>query len=203
MKLYFAPGVCSLSPHIVLRALGLPVTLEKVDIRAQPHVTEHGVEFSTINPKGSVPALLLDDGELLTEGAVIVQYLADLVPEKGLLPVAGTFARYRAQEMLNFISTEVHKGFSGVFRATTDQARDDAWAKLDRPFGVLEPLLSKQPYLLGESFSVADAYLFTCLGWAHVLHRSLDAYPALQAFAARVRELPFVQEALKAEGLIK
>ncbi len=203
MKLYFSPGACSLSPHIVLFAAGLPFDAEKVNLRAQPHTTQSGVDFSTINPKGYVPALVLDSGQVLTEGVAIVQYLADLAPEKGLAPANGTLARYQLQEWLNYIATEIHKSFSPLFYPGSDEAKDAAWAKLTARFAVVEAQLAKTAYLTGDHFSVADAYLFTCLNWAGMVKRSLADFPHISAFMARVAALPAVQSALRAEGLLR
>lgn len=203
MKLYYSSGACSLASHIVLFASGLPFSAESVSLRDVPHTTAGGADFTAINPKGYVPALHLDNGELLTEGVAIMQYIADQVPDKQLAPANGTLPRYRLQEWLNFISTEVHKNFSPIFSGKTDEVKEDAWARLQPRFALLQAQLEKTPYLLGSQFSVADAYLFTCLSWAQYLQRSLAAYPALLAFLKRVAELPATQQALKAEGLLK
>lgn len=201
MKLYYSPGACSLSPHIVLHASGLPFSLEKVNLRATPHVTASGVEFSTISAKGYVPALQLADGTVLSEGVAIVQYLADQVPERKLAPANGTLARYRLQEWLNYIATEIHKSFSPLFYPGSEEVKNAAWDKLTKRFALLETQLAQTPYLLGEDFSVADAYLFTCLNWVQMVQRSLADFPAITAFMSRVRALPAVQAALKDEGL--
>ncbi len=202
MKLYYSPAACSLSPHIVLAESGLSYELEKVNLRETPHRTESGVEFSTINSKGYVPALQLDSGEMLTEGVAIVQYIADQVPGKYLAPANGTLARYRLQEWLNFISTEIHKGFGPLWNpANSPEAKDAAWTKLASRIDWLVAQLGGKDYLLGD-YSVADAYLFTCLSWAKYLDRSLDAWPTLAAYLARVAARPAVQQALKAEGLL-
>ncbi|MDF0604736.1 glutathione transferase GstA [Neisseriaceae bacterium TC5R-5] len=203
MKLYFSPGVCSLSPHIVLCASGLPFTTEKIDIKVQPRLTAAGVDFKNINPRGYVPALELDNGKILTEGVAIVQYLADQVPEKKLAPANGTFERYQLQEWLNFIATEVHKGFGPLFHSKNDEVKQQAWEKLTQRLAITNQQLEKTPYLMGEQFTVADAYLFTCLGWTAFLQRSLADFPALLSFQKRVAALPFVQQALKAEGLLE
>ena len=203
MKLYYSQGACSLSPHIVLHASGLPFSVEKVNLRVNPHLTASGVEFASINAKGYVPALQLEDGTVLSEGVAIVQYLADLVPERKLAPANGTLARYRLQEWLNYIATEIHKSFSPLFYPGTDEVKNAAWDKLRGRFGVLEAQLAQTPYLLGDDFSVADAYLFTCLNWAHMVHRSLEDFPAISAFMNRVHALPAVQAALKDEGLLR
>ncbi len=202
MKLYYSPAACSLSPHIVLAESGLAYTLEKVNLREMPHRTESGVDFATINPKGYVPALQLDNGELLTEGVAIVQYIADQVPGKYLAPANGTLARYRLQETLNYIATEIHKGFGPLWSpANSQEVKDAAWEKLAKRIDWLAGQLGSKEFLLGE-YSVADAYLFTCLSWAKYLQRSLDAWPTLTAYLARVAARPAVQQALKAEGLL-
>jgi glutathione S-transferase len=147
--------------------------------------------------------LQLEDGTVLSEGVAIVQYLADLVPERKLAPANGTLARYRLQEWLNYIATEIHKSFSPLFYPGSDEAKNAAWDKLRGRFGVIEAQLAQTPYLLGDDFSVADAYLFTCLNWAHMVHRSLEDFPAISAFMNRVHALPAVQAALKDEGLLR
>ncbi|QDE70987.1 MULTISPECIES: glutathione transferase GstA [Myxococcus] len=202
MKLFYSPGACSLSPHIILREGGFSFTTEKVDIRAKK--TAAGEDFLAINPKGYVPALQLDDGSLLTEGPAIVQFLADQVPDKKLAPANGTLERYRLQEMLNFISTEIHKGFSPLFNpAFPDEGKRLTRERLAQRLGVLEAVVAKQAFLLGDQFTVADAYLFTTLNWAGHTKVDLEPFPALRAYHARVADRPSVQEALKAEGLAK
>lgn len=202
MKLYFSPGACSLSPHIVLREAGLAHTLEKVSLASK--TTASGTDFRTINPKGYVPALQLDNGEVLTEGPAIVQYLADLVPAKGLAPAAGSFERYRLAEWLNFISTELHKSFSPLFQPDTPaETKQAARARLEARFGFVAERLAGKDYLLGNQFSVADAYLFTVLGWTAHVKLDLAPWPVLQAYQQRVAARPAVREAMTAEGLIK
>jgi glutathione S-transferase len=202
MKLYFSPGACSLSPHIVLREAKLKFDLEKVDTKAQK--TASGEDYSRINPKGAVPAIKLDNGQVLTEGPAIVQYIADQAPNSNLIPKAGTFERYKVQEWLNFITSEIHKGFSPLFRKNTpDDYKPIAQENLAEKFSYLEPHLAKNKYLTGDQFTVADAYLFVTVNWANVLQLDLSRWPALQAFLKRVAERPAVQEAMKAEGLIK
>jgi glutathione S-transferase len=201
MKLYYYPGACSLSPHIVAREAGVTLELEKVDLKSKR--TESGADFLEINPKGSVPALLLDNGELLTEGPAIAQYLADLNPESGLAPANGTLARYRLQEWLGFISSELHKGYSPLFNpATPDAVRSERKAALGKHYSLLEQRLAKQPWLLGEEFSAADAYLFTVTNWAGHVDVDLSPFSAIAAFQQRVAQRPQVQAALHAEGLI-
>jgi glutathione S-transferase len=202
MKLFFAPGACSMSPHIVAQELGIPLTLEKVDL-ATKKVAAGGGDFWAINPKGYVPALLLDNGELLTEGPTIVQYLADSKPEAGLIPANGTLPRYRVQEMLGYINSEIHKAFSALFNPKTPaETRKDREDHLHKRFALLDQRLASQSYLFGETFSVADAYLFTVAAWAKYVNLDLSAFPSLLAFQARVAARPAVQAALVAEGLI-
>ncbi len=200
MKLYYKQGACSLSPHIVLRELGLPFEAVKVDTKAGK--TEKGADFRKINPKGYVPVLELDSGEHLTEGAVIVQYLADQAPSKKLAPAQGTLERYRLQEWLNYIATEVHKSYSPIFRAPDDAAkafwRDALGGKLDH----LQRHLSERQFVYGDSFSIADAYLFTVLRWSGSPRVGLDLarWPALAAYLERIGARPAVQAALEAEN---
>jgi glutathione S-transferase len=196
MKLYFSPGACSLHPHIVLRETGLPFTLERVDLRA--HKTHDGKDYYAINPKGYVPALQLDDGSILTEGAVIDQYIADRKPEAKLLPPAGTMERYRVQEWLNFIASEIHKSFGPLF-AGPEEAKEPARARVSKRFDLVAHELDARPYLVGNSFTVADAYLFNMLTWTKFTGIDLARWPALQAFFARVQERPAVLAALAAE----
>ena len=203
MKLFYAPGACSLSPHIVLRELGLPFALEAVDLRTK--TTEAGTDFKAVNPKGYVPALQLDDGEVLTEGAAIVQYLADKHAPGTLAPVAGTVERARLNGHLNFISAELHKAFGPLFNpALTPEAREAAAANLHRKLDVVEGALADgRPYLNGPSFTIADAYLFVVLSWAPKLGVDLARWPHLGAFSQRVAARSAVQAAVAAEGLSK
>lgn len=202
MKLYYTPGACSLSPHIVANELGIALQLEKVDLKTKK--TESGADFVSINPKGYVPALVLDNGELLTEGPAIVQYLADLKPESGLAPANGTFARYRLQEILTYINSEIHKSYSPLFNPSTSaEVRAEREEYLRKRYTLIEKTLGEQPFMLGSSYSVADAYLFTVTSWANHLKLDLSAFPNLLAFQKRVGERPAVQAALRAEGLVK
>ncbi|HSX61989.1 MAG TPA: glutathione transferase GstA [Tahibacter sp.] len=202
MKLYFSPGACSLSPHIVLRELGLPFEAIKVDLATKQ--AADGTDFKTVNPKGYVPALQLDNGQVLTEGPAIVQYLADLVPDKQLAPANGSFERYRLQEWLNFISTEIHKQFSPLFKPDTPDAYKEVQkARLAQRFGEISPVLEKQDYLTGERFGVADAYLFTVLGWSRYFHIDLNQWPGIAKFVERVAARPAVAEALDVEAQAK
>ncbi len=202
MKLYYSPGACSLSPHIVLREAGIPFTLEKTDISTKK--TASGHDYLTINSKGAVPALELDDGRVLTEGAAIVQYLADQKPDSGLAPRAGTFERYQLMSILNYIASEVHKGFSPLFNPKISADwKASALAALAKKFDWLSGFLSGKHYLMGDTFTVPDAYLFTVLNWTAGLGIELAKWPVLAAYQARVAQRPKVQEALKAEGLLK
>jgi glutathione S-transferase len=200
MKLYFSTAACSLSPRIVLMEAGIPFTAVKTDLKSKK--TESGADFFSINSKGAVPALELDDGQVLTEGPVIVQYLADLKPDSGLAPRAGSFERYRLMEMLNYITSEVHKAFSPLFKADTPaDARKSAVDTLGKKFDWLSAHLAGKKFLMGDTFTVADAYLFTVLRWSGVVHVDLAKWPVLAAYVARVGERPKVKEALHAEGL--
>ncbi|KRE90588.1 glutathione S-transferase [Frateuria sp. Soil773] len=202
MKLYYTPGACSLSPHIVALEAGIDLSLEKVDGKAKR--TAGGEDFWQINPKGYVPVLELDNGERLTEGPAIVQYLADLKPESGLAPANGTLARYRLQEMLGYINSELHKTYSPLFKPDTpEQTRAERKDYLRRRYALLEDVLARQPFLLGDRFTAADAYLFTVTNWAKHVDVDLSEFTALGAFQQRVGERPAVQAALVAEGLKK
>jgi glutathione S-transferase len=199
MKLYYSPGACSLSPHIALLEAGLNFTAEKVDLKSKK--TESGADFTTVNSKGAVPALVMDDGKLLTEGAVIVQYIADQKPQSGLAPASGTLERYRLMELLNYIASEIHKGYSPLWNpAITADAKAAALAALDKKFTFLTAQLGDKPYLMGDTFTVADAYLFTVLSWSSHVGVDLGKWHALSAYLARVGHRPKVQEALKAEA---
>lgn len=202
MKLFLARGACSLVPHIALQEAGLAYDIERVDIRT--HQTASGENFYTINPKGYVPALRLDDGSLLTEVAAIVQYVADLAPEKKLAPAAGTLERYRLQEWLAFISSEIHKSFGPMFDpASTDDVKQAALARIAGRFEFVAKSLEGKTYLLGDTFTVADAYLVVTLNWARKLGVDLAKWPALTAFHERVLARPAVRAAMVAEGLIQ
>lgn len=200
MKLYYAPQACSLAPHIVLRELELPFELIRVDNRSKQ--TASGADFLAINPKGYVAALQLDNGEVLTEGPAILQYLADLRPEAKLAPVNGTFERVRLQEWLNFVSTEIHGGMGWLFSAQFPEGvKNLIKEKLFKRFAVLCQTLERQDYLLAGGFSVADVYLFTVLRWAPLFAIELDRWPALVRFQARVDLRPAVQAALAVESV--
>jgi len=195
MKLYFAPDTCSLSPHIVLQELGLPYELVRVNNRTKR--TSAGEDFLAINPKGHVAALGLHTGEVLTEGPAIVQYLADLSPEAGLAPAAGTLERVRLQEWLNFITSEIHAGSSPLFNRTLPEDVQAIFRqRLFRRFDFVEANLTSRHYLMGDSFSVADAYLFTVLGWMEGFSIDLNRWSALSNYKRRVAQRPSVQAAL-------
>jgi glutathione S-transferase len=201
MKLYYAPGACSLAPHIVLRELGLPHERIKVDVRAGR--TEDGADYRRVNSKGYVPTLELDDGERLTEVAVLLQYLADRVPAAGLIPPHGSMERYRLQEWLNFIATEVHKGFGPLWKPdSADDEKARVRARLGARLDWLAGRLEGRDYLAGR-FSVADAYLFAVLNWGQWTGVDLAAWPTLKDYVERVAARPAAAEALRAEGLLK
>jgi glutathione S-transferase len=202
MKLYYSPGACSLSPHIVSREAGIPVELQKVSTKDK--TMDGGGDYWQVNGKGYVPALKLDDGHVLTEGPAIVQYLADQKPDSGLAPKNGTPERYRLQEWLNFITAEIHKGFSPLFRPNTpEEYKTISKENLSKRFDWLEKQLAGKDYLMGKTFTVADAYLFVVLGWTKPTAIDLSRWPNLAAYHARVAGRPKVKEAMVAEGLIK
>jgi glutathione S-transferase len=202
MKLYYSPGACSMVPHIVLREAGYVFNLEKVDIPNKK--TEKGDDFWKINPKGYVPALVLDTGEVLTEVGVIIQYLADQKPESGLAPRPGTMERYRLMEAVNFAGSEIHKQIGALFNPKmTPEMKEVQLGVIERRFGALEKALEGRPYVTGDKYSVADAYLFGVLNWTGFHKIDLAKWPNIRAFMARVGARPAVQEAMKAEGLIK
>jgi glutathione S-transferase len=202
MKLYYTPGACSLAPHIALREAGYQFDLEQVDLAAKK--TKSGADYTKVNAKGYVPALQLDNGEVLTEAPVILQYIADQKPESGLVPKAGSMERYRTQEWLNFVTSELHKGFGILFNpALPENARPAVIDKLGSRLDFLAKQLDGKPYLTGDRFAAPDAYAFTVLSWAPYLKVSLDKWPTLKAYVERVAGRPQVQAALKAEGLAK
>ena len=202
LKLYYSIGACSLSPHIALREAGLDFTLEKVDLKSKQ--TGSGGDIRRENPKGMVPVLVLDNGEVLTEGPAIVQWIADQKPDSGLAPPCGTMARYHLMEWLNFVTSELHKTYSPLFRAETPaETRTERHAYLRKRYAIIEKQLQGRPYLFGDSFTVADAYLFTITNWAGTVKFDLSSFPNVLAFQARVAARPQVQAAMKAEGLIK
>ena len=198
MKLFFSPGVCSLASHIVVRELNLSVDLVKVDLRTKQ--TANGEDFSLINKKGYVPALQFDDGSLLTEGVAILQYLADQKPESNLAPVNGGLARYKLQEWLTFINSEVHKSYSPLFyKDTPEQTRKACLEKLDLRHSFIAEHLANHNFLLGEQFTVADAYLFTTMTWAGFFNIDFAKWPALKDYFERIAARDSVQAARAAE----
>ncbi|MDA8115585.1 MAG: glutathione transferase GstA [Acidithiobacillus sp.] len=202
MKLYYSPGACSLSPHIILNEGGFSFDKEKVDLASRK--TETGADYTAVNPDGYVPALRLDDGQVLTEGPAIIQYLADRVPEKKLAPPMGTIERYRLMQWLNFISTELHKGFAPLFNPQApEEWKAVATAQLARRLSSVSQQLEGKDWLLGNDFTVADAYLFTVLGWGRYVGIELERWPVLKAYQDRVFMRPAVQSTLKAEGLLR
>lgn len=201
MKLYFAPGACSMAPHIALLETGHTFDLEKVDLATKQ--TESGEDYIKVNPKGYVPALKLDDDQVLTEAAVTLQYIADQKPESGIAPQAGSIERYRLMESLNFISTEIHKSFGALFNPDITPAhKDHQLALIGKRCGVLSEQLEGKQYLMGGTFSVADAYLFTVLSWSDVLDVDMSKWPTLTDYMGRIADRPAVKDAMKAEGLM-
>ena len=202
MKLYYSPGACSLSPHIALLEAGLPYDLVKVDLRAKK--LENGDDYLKVNPKGQVPALALDSGELVTEGPVIVQMIADKAVNKNLAPARDSAERYKLMEWLNFITTELHKNFGPMFSPIlADDAKAFFKDRVMGKFKYVDGVLAGRDYLMGKQFTVADGYLFTMLNWAERLKFDLSGLPNLTAYKARVGARPKVQEALTKEGLMK
>ena len=202
MKLYYSPGACSLSPHIVLLESGVPSTVEKVDLRTKK--TAGGDDYYRINSKGAVPALQLDDGRVLTEGPAVVQYIADQKPDAGLAPRCGTFERYQLMEMLNYVGTELHSGFHPLFTpGSSPEAKAAAVENLGKKFDWLSKRISAGKYVLGDTFTAADAYLFTVLRWMDYAKMDRSKWPTLAAYFELVGRRPKVQAALKAEGLAK
>ena len=199
-KLYYVPGTCALCPHIVLHEAGVSFTLEKVN--RDDKTTESGQDYNAINPKGYVPALVMNNGQLLTEVAVIVQYIADLVPDKKLAPPAGTIDRYHLQEWLNFISSEIHKGFSPLFNPRVPEETKAVFKeRLAGRLNIAAKPLEGKDYLMGKTFTVADAYLYTVLRWSPRMNVDLSPWPVLQAYMERIAARPAVKAALAEEGL--
>ena len=198
MKLYFSPGACSLSPHIVANEAGIALELVKVDLKT--HKLDGGEDFYKINPKGYVPALQLDDGSMLTEGPAIVQYLGDLKPESALIPQKG-FGRYKVAEWLTFINSEIHKSFTPLFGNASDEVKADAKAKIVKRFDYVNGELAGKKFLTGDTFTVADAYLFVMMTWAH--HLKIDLPENLRKFFQHVSQRPAVHKAMQEEGLVK
>ena len=202
MKLYYSPGACSLASHIVAREVGIAIELEKVDFSSKR--TQGEIDFLTINPKGNVPVLELDDRSFLTEGPVIMQYLADLKPERNLVPRSGTMGRYRLQEWLGFINSDLHTSYAPLFNpATPERIRNEKQHVLFKYYALLERTLTPQQWLLGEQFSAADAYLFAVTNWERHVGLDLSRFAAITAFQQRMRGRPQVREALLAEGLLR
>jgi glutathione S-transferase len=201
MKLYFAPGSCSMSPHIALIEAGLEFEAIRVDLKTKK--LEDGSDYLRISPKGQVPALAIDGGDLFTEGAVLVQYIADLRPEANLAPPQGSLERYRLMEWLNYVATEIHKGFGPLWNpATPDAYKAITAERLNKQFAYLNSHFTNNKYLMGDNFTVADGYLFTCVNWTNMLKMDVSAYPNLIRFMTRVAERPAVQQAMQNEGLI-
>lgn len=202
MKLYISPGACSLGPHISLMESGIPFELVRVNLGT--HKTESGDDFNAINPKGYVPALQLEDGSILTENASIAQYVADKAPEKKLAPPPGTMERYRLQEWIHFIGSEIHKQFGPLFNPVcTEEVRKAQHERISNRLDFVEKSLEGKKHLLGDPFTVADAYFFAILNWTHRMGPDLKRWPKVEAYYQRMLERPAVQAARKAEGLIK
>lgn len=204
MKLYYAPGACSLAPHIILREAGYKFDIERVDVPNKK--TESGGDYYLVNPKGYVPALQLDDGQVLTEVAVILQYIADQKPRRNLAPKLRTMERYRLMEWLNFTSAEIHKSLSPFFKfkqVMTPEWRQAQLGLVDQRLTALEKMLGGNQYVMGNEFSIADAYLFTVLNWTPMHQIDVSKWPGIQAYIARVAARPKVRQAMKAEGLLK
>jgi glutathione S-transferase len=202
MKLYYSPGVCSLASHIALHETGLPFEIDK--FIASTGMTASGEDFMQVNPKGYVPTIRMDDGGILTEGAAVLQYIADQNPASGLAPKAGTMERYRLQEWLTFIGTELHKTYSPLFnKAVSSEVKTRAFELLTNRLSYVEAQLANKPYLMGDSFTVADAYLFVVLSWSNHVGFDLAQFPRVQEYLARISTRPTVLAAMKAEGLIQ
>ena len=200
MKLYYSPGACSLSCDIALQESGVKFTREKVDLKTKK--TETGKDFNSINPKGYVPTLELDNGEILTECSVILQYIADKAPEKQLAPLATSFERYRLQEILIFLSTEIHKSFGPFFSADApDKTKEMAREKITSRLKILEERLNKSAFLMGEQYTVADPYLFTLSRWLPKAGLKIEQWPSIAQFFETVKARPAVADTLKAEGI--
>ncbi len=202
MKLFYMPGACSLASHIVATEAGINLETVKVDFATKQ--TADGRNFATLNPKGYVPALELDDGQILTEGTAIMQYLADQKPAAGLVPANGSLERYRLQELLGYINSEIHKSYGPLFNPqVTPEVREERIAYLNKRYALIEKALAGKSYLLGDQFTAADAYLFTVTNWSKMLKVDLSGFPNLMAFQQRVAARSGVQAAMKDEGLLK
>jgi glutathione S-transferase len=208
MKLYFSPGACSLAPHILLTAVGAGYETNRIDMKTK--TTANGEDFAQINPKSQVPVLITKEGKTLTENAVILGYIADQFPEKNLMPKQGTWERYQANEWLNFVATELHKGLGFLFHAdrvlpektANEELKKNYKESLGRKFEVLSQHLKTQPFMLGQNFSAVDAYAFTILNWHGMLKIDLTKWPVLMGYMEKVKALPAVHSAMKAEGLL-
>jgi glutathione S-transferase len=201
MKLYYSPAACSLAPHIVLREIGLPFTLEKVD--TAKHLTQDGTDYYAVNPKGQVPLLQLEDGSLLSEGPIIVQYIADQARNTTLMPAAGSIERYRVMEWQNYITSELHKSYTPLFSSDLDAAaKKTLSAALRKKYEWVDSRLAGKDFLTGTAFTAADVYLFVVTGWARFVGLELSDLVQLQRFVKQVSERPAVREAMKAEGLL-
>lgn len=202
MKLYYTPGACSLASHIALQETGLPFEIDR--LISATKTTASGEDFMRINPKGYVPTIRLDDGSIMTEGAAVLQYIADQNPASGLAPKAGTMERYRLQEWLTFIGTELHKTYSPLFSKTvTPEVKDRAFDLLTKRLGYVESQLADKPYLMGDRFTVADTYMFAIVRWSKRVGFDLAPFPRIEAYLARIAARPSVLAAMKAEGLIQ
>ena len=202
MKLHYSPGACSLASHIALHESGLPFTIDKLNVPTK--TTSSGEDFMRINPKGYVPTIQLDDGTALTEGAVILQYIADQSPASGLAPQQGSMERYRLQEWLNYIAAEIHKSYSPLFNKTaSEDIKTNARNMLNKRLPFVEMRLAEHAYLMGANFTVADAYLFVVLSWSAMVGFDLSSYPKIKAYLANIAQRPAVLAAMKAEGLIQ
>ncbi len=202
MKLYYAPGACSMASHIALHETGLPFEIDKLD--SSTMTTAGGENFMQVNPKGYVPTIRLDDGSIMSEGAAVLQYIADQNAASGLAPRAGTMERYRLQEWLTFIGTELHKTYSPLFnKAVSPEAKTRGFDLLTRRLGYVEAQLADKPYLMGEHFTVADAYMFVVVRWSDRVGFDLAPFPRIREYLARIAARPTVQAAMKAEGLIR
>lgn len=200
MKLYFSPGACSMAPHILLNEVGLPFQKIQVDLRTGKY---EGGDYKQVNPKGGVPAMELDNGTVLTEGAVLLQYIADQKPESNVMPRQGSLERYQCMEWLNYIATELHKGFGPLWYPGTPEAyKDKTIEGLKKQFDFIAPRIKGQ-YLMGNTFAAPDAYMFTILGWANHHKIDMTPWPAITSYMARIAERPAVQKTLRDEGLTK
>ena len=202
MKLYYTPGACSLAPHIALHEAGLSFDPVKVDLRAKKLASDE--DYWAINPKGAVPALGIDNGEVLTENAAVLQYIADQAPSSGLLPQLGDFRRYRVIEWLNYVATELHKGFGPLWNpASTPEAKEQTRELLAKKFDYVQDRLESGPYIMGDTFTLPDAYLFVILSWTAMHQIDLSRWAGLTAFSERVQARPAVQATMRAEGLVQ